>query len=319
MRGSLGYQMMKALQGIFHPGANRHQAKKHHLDRELITSISTMRCMSADVHQFARFIRFNWPLCKNLDEVIPEMALAYIEELQQRERSGGRIARVCASIRKMDIGARRAGIFLADAPSLLPYKDEGGPGGFHSESRSKAYAPLEAQKIINWIQPKDPTIERLLTLMIATGLRVTEASYLRTQDIDLQVGAVLLNQEGNENRTKGGRPRQATFQSDYQEFMAGLKASCQDPLTQHMFQDRRSLPDRARDMVRQACQELNIPCLGTHGFRKSYAVATYHHSRAGGASDQQSLLETSHQLGHNRTDVTRQSYVSVEERVKEGQ
>lgn len=70
-------------------------------------------------------------------------------------------------------------------------------------------------------------------------------------------------------------------------------------------------------MVRQACQELNIPCLGTHGFRKTYFVETYHNFRAGGASDGQTLLETSHQLGHNRKDVTRQSYLSSKERDKE--
>ena len=55
--GSLGYQMMKALQGNFRPGASRHAAKKHHRDVGLITSISTMRNDSADVHQFSRFIR----------------------------------------------------------------------------------------------------------------------------------------------------------------------------------------------------------------------------------------------------------------------
>ena len=55
--GSLGYQMMKALQGIFQPGASRHQAKRQGRDAGLISGISTMRCMSADVHQFARFPR----------------------------------------------------------------------------------------------------------------------------------------------------------------------------------------------------------------------------------------------------------------------
>ena len=80
--GSLGYQMMKALQRIFQPGASRHTAKRYRRDRELITGISTMRCMSADVHQFARFIRINWPEVKHLSEVRPEMALAYIEELE---------------------------------------------------------------------------------------------------------------------------------------------------------------------------------------------------------------------------------------------
>ena len=58
--------MMKALQGIFQPGASRHKAKRYHRDAELITGISTMRCMSADVHQFARFIRINWPEVKHL-------------------------------------------------------------------------------------------------------------------------------------------------------------------------------------------------------------------------------------------------------------
>jgi len=62
--GSLGYQMMKALQGIFQPGTSRYKAKRYHRDAELITGISTMRCWSADVHQFARFIRFNWPQVK---------------------------------------------------------------------------------------------------------------------------------------------------------------------------------------------------------------------------------------------------------------
>jgi len=55
------------------------------------------------------------------------MALAYIEELEQRERSGGRIARVCASLRKLDNACRKAGIFLPDTPALLPNKNQGGP------------------------------------------------------------------------------------------------------------------------------------------------------------------------------------------------
>ncbi len=78
--GSLGYQMMKALQGIFQPSVSRHSAKKHRRDREIITSIGTMRSDSADVHQFSRFLRSNWPEVKLLSEVKPEMALAYIDE-----------------------------------------------------------------------------------------------------------------------------------------------------------------------------------------------------------------------------------------------
>ncbi|HSF83053.1 MAG TPA: tyrosine-type recombinase/integrase [Anaerolineales bacterium] len=312
--GSLGFQMMKALQCIFQPGASRHKAKRYRRDRELITGISTMRCMSADVHQFARFIQFNWPEVKHLSEVKQEMALAYIEELEQRERSGGRIARVCASLRKLDTACRKAGIFPSDSLPLLPYKDQGGPGGFHSKPKPIAYTEEQAQAIITHIASQDPIVARLLTLIWASGLRISEAVYLRAQDINLESGMISLNQEGNVNRTKGGKPRSFPYAPWAQEFMAALKHSPDIQPTVHLFTDRQGLPDRARKLVRKACWELDIQPLATHGYRKTFSVEEYHRARSLGADDRQALLETSHKLGHNRIDVTRQSYVSSVER-----
>jgi integrase len=314
--GSLGYQMMKALQRIFHPGTSRHLAKRHSRDPELITGISTMRCMSADVHQFAQFIRVNWPEVKHLSEVKPEMARSYIEELEQRDRSGGRIARVCASIRKLDVACRKAGIFPPGAPPLLPYKDQGGPGGFHSIPKPVHYTEEEAQAIIAQITPQDPIVARLLTIMWAGGLRISEAVYLRAKDIDLVNGTISLNQERNVNRTKGGKPRIFSYSPISQEFMTALKNSPDIQPTDHFFADRLGLPDRARKLVRKACRELGIQPLGTHAYRKTFSVEQYHRARSRGADDRQALLETSHKLGHNRIDVTRQSYVSSEERQK---
>jgi integrase len=313
-QGSLGYQMMKALQGIFRPGASRHIAKRYHRDAELITGINTMRCMSADVHQFARFIRSNWPDVKHISEVRQEMAIAYIEELGDRERSGGRIARVCASLRKLDTACRKAGIFPSDVPPLLPHKDEGGPGSFHSKPKPIPYTENEAQAIIDQIARQDPLVARLLRLMWASGLRISEAVYLRGQDIDLVNGMISLNQEGNVNRTKGGKPRNFSYSPVAQEFMAALKNSPDLQPAGHLFADRLGLPERARKRVRQACRELGIRQLGTHGFRKTFSVEEYHRARSLGADDRQALLETSHKLGHNRIDVTRQSYVSSEVR-----
>ncbi len=314
--GSLGYQMMKALQGIFQPGASRHTAKRHHRDAELITGISTMRCMSADVHQFARFIRVNYPEVKHLSQVRQEMALAYIQELEQRERSGGRIARVCASLRKLDTACRKAGIFPPDALPLLPYKSQGGPTGFHSKPKAIPYTKEESQAIIAYIAPQDPIVARLLTLMWAGGLRISEATWLRVQDIDLVNGAISLNQEGNKNRTKGGKPRQFPYAPWAQGFMTALKRSPDIQPTGHLFADRQGLPDRARKLVRQACRDLGIQSLGTHGYRKTFSEEEYKRARSRGADDRQALLETSLKLGHNRIDVTRQSYVSSEEREK---
>ena len=315
-QGSLGYQMMKALQSIFQPGASRHKAKRYHRDGELITGISTMRCMSADVHQFARFIRVNWPEVKHLSEVWSEMALTYIENLDDRERSGGRIARVCASLRKLDVACRKIGIFPSDAPLLLPYKDQGGPGGFHSKPKPISYTEEQAKAIIALIALQDSIVATLLTLMRVSGLRITEATYLRAQDMDLVHGTISLDQERNINRTKGGKPREFTYAPWAQKFMAAIKLSPDIQLTGHLFADRLGLPDRARKLVRQACRELGIQQLGTHGFRKTFSVEAYHQARSHGADDHQALLETSHKLGHNRIDVTRQSYVSTDEREK---
>jgi integrase len=315
-QGSLGYQMMKALQGIFRPGASRHHAKRNGRDVELITSINTMRCMSADVHQFARFIQDNWPEVKELSQITTEMAFQYIDELEERGRSGGRIGRVCASLRKLDMACRVSGIFSPQAPLLLPYKDRGGPGGYHSIPRPIPYTQTQAQEIINRVASQDARIGDLLTLMWKVGLRVTEAAYLRAQDIDLVNGMIGLNQEGNSNRTKGGRPRSVSYRPEYQQFMAELKTSPHNQPSGHLFKDRRGLPDRTRRIVRDACRVTGIPCLGTHAFRKAFSVEEYHQARSLGADDRQALLAASHQLGHNRVDVTRQSYIPPQERGK---
>ncbi len=219
-------------------------------------------------------------------------------------------------MRKLDVACRKTGIFPLDAPPLLPYKDQGGPGGFHSKPKPIPYTEEQAKAIITLIAPQDPIVARLLTLMWAGGLRISEAVYLRAQDIDLVNGTISLNQEGNVNRTKGGKPRIFSYSPMAQEFMTALKNSPDIQPTGHLFADRLGLPDRARKLVRQACRELGIRQLGTHGYRKTFSVEEYHRARSRGADDRQALLETSHKLGHNRIDVTRQSYVSIEEREK---
>ena len=317
-QGSLGYQMMKALQGIFRPGVSRHAAKKNHRDKVLITSISTMRSDSADVHQFAHFIRERWPEVKDLPQVNSEMAVAYIEALAERDISGGNIGRHCATIRKLDAACKEDGTFPRDAPPLLPLKAEGGPGGFHSKPKAIPYTQEQAMSIIQNLDSRNPEVARLLNLMWKAGLRVTEAVYLRAQDIDLENKVIILNEEGNSNRTKGGRPRTVAYQPQFQDFFVDLKSSPEIQPTGHLFGNRRGLPDRARSKVRQACTALGILCLGTHGFRKAFSVENYHRARAQGADDRQALLATSHQLGHNRIDVTRQSYVPKIERERGG-
>lgn len=311
-QGGLSYQMMKALQAIFRPGGSRREDKQHGRNQDVIRSIGTMQSMVADVHEFARHIRRQWPEVSEIEDVEPEMAQTFVEELIRRERSGGRIGRVMASLRKMDRACRITGAFGKDAPPLLPYKIDGGLGGFHSEPRPVAYFPEQAERIVEWISDIDPISARALQVMQKTGLRIRESVYLRAQDIEVSVCVVTL--EGNVNHTKGGRPRQVRISSEEKNFLSEIKSIGEKNPTGHIFHDRGSLPDRVREQVRKACKALGIPCLGTHGFRKTFAAQNYKNRIEAGADDDQALLDTSIQLGHNRKEVTIQSYVPPQDR-----
>lgn len=184
--------------------------------------------------------------------------------------------------------------------------------GYHSDPRPLAYTDEQAEAIITRISQDDPTVARLLRAMWLTGLRVSEAAFLRVQDIDLEAGIVTLT--GNVNHTKGDRPRDVKVQESSQMFLASLRSIGEQRPDGHIFTSRKSLPDRARQQVREACRELDIPALGTHAFRKAFAVEEYQRNVAVGASDPEALLNTSRQLGHNHARVTSESYVSADVR-----
>jgi len=313
-RGSLVYQMQEALKGVFRPGRRRYHDKEHGRN-DVIRGIETMRCMVADTSQFARFIREQWPQVRNLEDVTPKIAQAFIAEQIRRKNSGGYIGRVITSIRKLDAACRKTGLFTPDRRPLLPYEGEGSIQGFHSDNRPIPYSDEQAEALITHIAEDDPTVSLVLRTMWVIGLRVNEATYLRAQDINIETGLITL--AGNVNHTKGGRPRIVKVQKTDREFLAKLQSIGEERPDGHIFTSRKSLPKRSEDHVRKACQLLNIPPLGTHGFRKTFAVDDYQHNLEAGQSDSQALLTTSRQLGHNRSKVTSDSYVPPQARSRD--
>jgi integrase len=167
------------------------------------------------------------------------------------------------------------------------------------------------------IEQRDPVCARVLKLAYVTGLRITEAVYLRAGDIDLENCLVRL--KGNINRAKGGRPRNVGFAQHSIPVMAELKQIGEAQPDGHIFRSRRSLAERTRAILRQVRKESNLPPFTPHAFRKGYAVTTYLDQRDAGQTDAQALLHVSHQLGHNRTEVTQHNYVppSVRDNKKE--
>ena len=310
--GSLGYQMMKALQRVFRPGHSRYQDKRYKRT-DVIRGIRTMRDMSGDVHQFGHFVRQHYPAVRRSHEITSEMACAFIQDLTDRGRSRAYLTRNRASLRKLDKACRAAKVFLRDREQLLPLAPRAPRPGNRVHSTPQAYSPAEAARLIAAIREKDAMVADVLALMHVSGLRVSEAVYLRADDIHPEECCIVL--ETNANHTKGGRPRRVTLTPETRPLLEQLRTRGLAQPDGHVFTDRRQLRMRAKDLVRHTCPKLEITCRGTHGFRKSFAAAEYLRAITGGATDRQALLIVSHQLGHNRIQVAAYSYVPAEIRV----
>jgi len=305
--GSLGYQMMKALQGVFRPGHSSREDRKHGRT-QYIRGISTMRSMVADVFGFGRWIHSTYLEVRSLAQVTPEMAQAYVAELVRRDVSGGRIGRVTATLRKLDVACRRAGVFAADAPQLLPLAGKGGMTGFHSDPRPVPYSEADADRIVAHVKERDPQVGMLLELMQLAGLRVSEAAFLRNSDIDPEAMTITL--KGAVNHTKGGRPRQITIAREKRPILVALMELGSRHPGGHVFTSRRSLASRARGWVRKACEASGIEPLGTHGLRKTFATQEFCEMMAAGMGEKGSVRMVARQLGHYRTSVVKQSYLN---------
>jgi integrase len=304
--------MMSALQQVFRPGHSRFEDKRYGR-KDRIRGIRTMRCMIEDAFQFSRYVRAHHPTVHALAEVTPPMAQGFIQDLADADRSSGYLTRKRASLRKLDRACRLVGIFPPGQAELLPLEDRCAPGEPKPRHTPQAYTPDQIQRLIAAIAERDATIADVLLLMAISGLRVSEAVYLRAQDILLDQGCIVL--ESNANHTKGGRPRRVVIPAQDLPLLARLQARGKNDPEGHLFNNRRNLRMRAKDLVRHTCPKLEIPNLGTHGFRRAFAAAEYLRAVRAGATDRQALLTVSHQLGHNRIQVAAYSYVPAEIRI----
>jgi integrase len=246
------------------------------------------------------------------------MCAGFMEGLLDRGLAGGTLGRYVAFIRKLDRALRYLGRLPGDAPPLLPTSEQGGDWSFRANTSTLAYSDAEALAILGQIRDKgsdkykDVSVQ-VVELMLATGLRIQEAVYLRADGIGLVTRQVRLVK--NSSRTKGGKPRlTAPYHPAFDDFMAGLKAQGAGRTDNHgcLFRDRASLPGHVRAEIRRACRALGIQPLGSHGFRKLNAQALYAELRAAGLDDEAARMTVARHLGHNRVRVTAQSYVEAQ-------
>jgi len=316
--GSLGHQLLQVLQAVFQPGTSRHDAKQRGEAEVLIFGKETMRKYTTQAFELAAFVRAHAPDCRQPEAITPALCAAFIEMLVGRGLAGGTLGRYVAVIRKLDRALRHLGRVPDDAPSLLPTKEQGGTWSFRANTSTQAYSEAQALEILTEIRTRGSQKYRavaaqVVELMLATGLRIQEAVYLRAEWIDLAARQVHLVK--NTSRTKGGKPRStAPFEEVFDDLMAELKRQGDANHDDYgcVFSDRASLPGHVRAEIRRACRTLGIKPLGSHGFRKLNAQAMYAKLREQGLDDEAARLEVARHLGHNRVRVTVQSYVSAQ-------
>ncbi len=310
--GSLGHQLMEILKAIFRPGDSRHKAKQRGDEEYWIHGIATMRKYTEEVFEIGRFIRERFG-CRIPEEITPEMCEAFIQSKIEAGCAGGTLGRYQAVIRKLDYAMRHLSRRPQDAPWLLPTREQGGTQSFHANNSTLAYTCEEAESILNFIKTKGsrkhgPAASQVIELMLATGLRISEACYLRTDNIDLPLRIIHL--DTNNNHSKGGKKRVTLpYDEGFDMFIANLKSIGEQNPTKHIFVNRSRLPNDVQAEIRRACNELNIPPLGSHAFRKRNAQDCHEKLLEEGLSEREARFEVSRHLGHNRLRVINESYV----------
>ncbi len=289
--GSPPYQVTQALNRIFTPGRSRYQDKATGRAEGRIYGIRTMRTYVEDCSRFAKWARDQYGV-RDIRQITPEMARAYLDGLAAKERSGGYIARVKAAIGKLSI-------------ALHGQKWELG-AGWHSDRRpERSYSPVEAKRIEANIRERgrDKQPADVVGLQRIAGLRREEAVRLRGQDIDPKRCIIRVDKG-----TKGGRPREVRVDPQHRDYLSSLKERAAQHRDGHVFQGRAGLGRRTEDAVRYACQRLGIQDRGTHGFRRMFAQERYRKYREQGLGDREARRELARDLGHGRIAVT-YSYV----------
>ncbi len=316
--GSLGHQLLQVLQAVFQPGTSRHAAKQRGEAEVLIFGKETMRKYTTQAFELAAFVRAQSPECRKPEAITPALCAAFIESLVGRGLAGGTLGRYVAFIRKLDRALRYLGRVPDDAPALLPTKAQGGTWSFRANTSTQAYSEVQALAILTEIRTRGSQKYRVaaaqvIELMLATGLRIQEAVYLRAEWIDQDGRQVHLVK--NTSRTKGGKPRStAPFDDVFDDLLTELKGQGDANRGDfgRVFHDRASLPGHVRAEIRRACRTLGIKPLGSHGLRKLNAQAMYAALREQGMDDEAARLEVARHLGHNRVRVTVQSYVAAQ-------
>jgi integrase len=234
--------------------------------------------------QFAKDAQTRYGL-REISEIKLYMITAYIDGRRAAGLSPRTLATEITALRRLDLYARLEGWTKG---SFMP-EDVTVP---HGSRPRYSYTPGHAEQIIAHVAQRDPAAAEVLRWQCVVGPRISEAIRLRTDQINFEKATVAL-------KGKGGKVRVVEIPD--RALLDRLDRSVRFPLLQGKV---RSWTRHIEKLVAEACVELDIKCLGTHGFRAGAAQGMLDDLIAQGVSEREARRQVSRMLGHNRTSVT---------------
>jgi integrase/recombinase XerC len=169
---------------------------RSYLKSELNLSPHTVLAYLGDVDQFIGFVKTKGSLFDNPQRIDPAFARSYLRWLELKDLSKKSVARKISSCR-----AFFRYIFREGKVKLNPFEHILSPK-LGKRLPSFLY-PEEVIKLLNAVnlkQKNGPRDLAILELIYASGMRVGEVAKLRSDNIDLESGEVLVQGKGDKER-----------------------------------------------------------------------------------------------------------------------
>ncbi len=277
---------------------SRHAAKAAGAAHQAIFSHNTYR----SVQQRVNTLLSNLPpelRPKLLGDLSPEAIRWSVAAMHERGLKGTTIRSTLSALRKLATGMQAKGWCKLRPDELVP---DDLYTGLTSSAPRGGYSLSQVEQIISRVRrdPRDgPEFERMIRLLVASGLRHNELARLREADLDRTAGAIHVRG----TNAKGGRERVVTPDDLGRAKLRDALAAI--PTGRHwLWTDGPILTRRLQDAIRAACDELGITPKGLHGLRATFAEGFLARRMAAGLSEQQARRELTLLLGHNRIQVT---------------
>lgn len=207
----------------------------------------------------------------------------------------GTLYKTMAAIYKVYLGCKKLSWTKIDNPItptlrnfVKSFRDD-----FSVRSPRFGYQKEDAERIVKYLMDHNSSFAVAAELAYRCGLRKSEIAGIKGEDIDMEKGIIKIV-------GKGGRNREVPLPIDLAEKL--------NPAKQYIFTPSRSWKSAFYQAVAKAARALDIDLTGVHRFRSNFAQNLYMDLLEEGLTDDQARDEITHQMGHNRREVTR-SYV----------